>query len=80
MPEYVVEIPMRITVTAPTAYEGYQAAFIRADHLVSLDDGASIPHHERGYAPSRVRESMRSRQARMAAGVTNILREEPKDE
>ena len=65
MPEYVVEIPMRITVEAPTAYQAYETAFNRADALISDASYASVPHHERGYAPSRIRETLRSRQARL---------------
>lgn len=65
MPEYVVEVPVRITLEAPSALAAYVAAFNRADHLVSLDDGASIAEHERGYSPSRVRETLHSRQKKI---------------
>lgn len=67
MAEYVVDITLRITLEAPTAYEAWEQAFNHAREIVSDNFSyAEVRDIDNGYNPSRVRETIASRAKRRA--------------
>jgi hypothetical protein len=68
MAEYEVELPVRVKVTteggALRAHSLALAAFEAITDRTDTQEMVFVPVHERGYWPSRVRETLASRQAR----------------
>lgn len=64
MPEYEIEMPIRVRVTAPTAVRAWDMAIAKAE----LCPGHFIPEHDKPYSPARIRETLESRRARNEEG------------